>query len=265
MLQIQKMKTSKRVGIISGRFPSTKFWSNVNHQLYAEKHGYTYIHCNYPTVAKNPYLNKIYYLKNYFHLFDYLFWIDDDAFFFDLEKDILDFEPQAENFVSFCASPDFKELKTVISSGQFLIKCNDLGNQFLESVLTTDLQEVKKWWQPHHGFFSNGDQDAMVYLLETNPAFKNKAEIYNYKNFNSRAENVLENIDMHNPFVLHFTGKPEIKWKNYLLIQKKCGIGMSLVAEDYFQGYVYYRDKEAKKDSFDVKVKKRMKIFLKLK
>ena len=115
MIELDK----KRIGIISGRFPESKFHSQINHKLYADKHGYTYIHCNFPTRAINPYMNKVFFLKAYVHLFDYLFWIDDDAFFFDFEQDIIQYLPKGDHFFSCCSSPDFKELKTVISSGQF--------------------------------------------------------------------------------------------------------------------------------------------------
>ena len=74
------------VAIISGRFPQTTFNSSVNHKLYADTFGYDYIHCNWPTKAKNVYLNKIYYILQYIKKYDYIVWIDDDAFFFDFKK-----------------------------------------------------------------------------------------------------------------------------------------------------------------------------------
>ncbi|TWO34375.1 hypothetical protein E1J38_000570 [Seonamhaeicola sediminis] len=225
-----------KVCIISGRYPQTKFSSAINHKIYADKFGYSYIHCNYPTQAKNPYLNKIHYVLSFIDYFDYLVWIDDDAFFFDFEKDIMSFMPKGDKFLSFCKSPSFKELKTYLSSGQFIIKNNSLSKQFLRDILNISLNDIKAWWKKDLGYFSNGDQDAIIYLLLTKEAYKEKYILYNYKAFNSRAENLF-NKDVHKPLILHFTGKPNIKKSNYLKVQKLLGLPPSLVLKKYANAY----------------------------
>ncbi|WP_336127220.1 hypothetical protein [Mesoflavibacter sp. CH_XMU1422-2] len=245
-----------KVVIISGRYPETTFDSSVNHKLYADKFGYTYIHCNWPTKAKNLYLNKIYYLLAYFDFFDYLIWIDDDAFFFDFDKDVMDYKPKNNAFISLCKSPTFKTLKTPFSSGQFILQCNSLSKDFLKCVINQNLQEVKSWWQSELGYFTNGDQDAMVYLLHTQQKFINGLDLHDYKTFNSRFEN-LEQTDVHQPLILHFTGKPEIKIKNYNLTQKKLNLTSSLVPVNYLKEYTL--PKKSRKKLFY----KRLLIFLK--
>ncbi len=230
------MAVSKKVGIISGRYPLTRFNSAINHKVYADRFGYTYIHCNWPTQTKNPYFNKIEYLLAYIDLFDYLIWIDDDAFFYDFSKDIMQFAPADDTFLSICKSPSFKELKTYLSSGQFIIKCNTLAKQFLNEVKAQNLNQIKKWWEPSLGYFTRGDQDAIVYLLLMNPDYKDKFTLYDYKCFNSRFENLFEQ-DVHTPLILHFTGKPEIKWKTYLKTRKHTGLHSSLVPETLLKKY----------------------------
>ena len=116
---------------------------------------------------------------------------------------------------------------------------------------------VKGWWEERHGYFSNGDQDAMVYLIETNNTFEGKVELYNYKCFNSRVENILEYIEPHQPLVLHFTGKPDIKWRNYLLVQEKCNLGFSLVKNEYKEGYLIVNESFSK--GFKEKVASKLK------
>ncbi len=217
--------SSIKIGVISGRFPTTTFSSQINHKAYCEKHGYTYIHCNWPTGAKNPYMNKTRYIQTYYHLFDYIFWIDDDAFFMDFEKPLTEFLPEANNFFSVCASPDNRKLHTYISSGQFFLTCNELGRAFIDAIELVNLASVKAWWPEELGYFSNGDQDAMVYLLKTNPTFSGY-NLHHFRNFNSR---VADYFAGDNVFILHFTGTPKVKATHYRQVQKASGFGPTLL------------------------------------
>lgn len=247
-----------KIAIISGRFPSTQFNSSINHKLYADKYGYTYINCNWPTKAKNLYLNKIYYIISYLHLFDYLIWIDDDAFFLDFDKDIMTYAPQGEHFISFCKSPDFKDLKTYLSSGQFIVKSNDMAKFFFKDILNQNLNKIKLWWQGDLGYFSNGDQDIMVYMLLSMSKYHDRFKLYNYKAFNSRFEN-LKNIDVHTPLILHFTGVPAIKKSNYEKAQTMLNLNSSLVSKAYLSEY---KIPVNVKKSFYKKLKKKIRLFL---
>src|SRR5690606_883831 len=107
---------------------------------------YSFIHCNWPTTLKNGYLNKIVYIISYLNVYDTIIWIDDDAFFFDFEKDIMDYAPIGDSFISLCKSPSHKELKTFFSSGQFIVKSNKLSKQFFKDALEIELDLVEKWW-----------------------------------------------------------------------------------------------------------------------
>jgi hypothetical protein len=225
-----------KVCIISGRYPNTTFDSVVNHKVYADTFGYSYIHCNWPTTASNLYFNKIYYLLAYVDKYDYLIWIDDDAFFVDFEKDIMDFKPRDKNFLSICSSPTFKELFTFISSGQFILKSNATAKQFLKDILNQDLKKIKAVWTEKLGYFTNGDQDAMVYLLKTDRSYKGKFDLWDYKKFNSRFEN-LENKDKHYPLILHFTGTIPVKNENYTKAQSLLKRKANLVPEELLVGY----------------------------
>lgn len=222
---------NSRICVVSGRHPRTSFESDINHKFYCGLHGYCYIHCTWPTGAKNPYFNKIRYLKAYAPYFDYLFWIDDDAFFLDFEKSIDFLVPSGDEFMSICRSPDFKNIHTFISSGQFLLRCDDTGKNFLDAIEQVDLRVVSGWWREDLGFFSNGDQDAMIYLMQTDPRFSNFV-LHDYRRFNSRIEN-LENGE--SPFLIHFTGSAEKKAAALRRAQARLGRAPSLLpksAED---------------------------------
>lgn len=225
-----------KICIISGRYPITRFDSPINHKLYADKFGYSYIHCNWPTKEKNPYFNKIHYILSYLDSYDYIIWIDDDAFFFDFETDIMKFAPKGDSIFSACKSPSYKELKTFFSSGQFILKSNPLSKVFLKKILHQELSQVKKWWYDDLGFYTKGDQDIMVYLFHKDKEFINRFTLYDYKKFNSRPENLFK-IDSHKPLILHFTGRPEIKMENYKKVQKEFNLHPSLVPTKLLNSY----------------------------
>ncbi len=246
----------KSICIISGRYPTTVFQSPVNHRIYADSHKYSYIHCNWPTGLDNVYLNKIAYILQYIDHYDYIIWIDDDAFFMDFEKDIMDYAPKDDCFISFCKSPEHKALKTYLSSGQFIVKCNALAKQFFNDVLKTNLNEVKAWWTDDLGYFTNGDQDVMVYLLHQNEAYINRVKRYDYKCFNSRWENLIDE-DVHQPLILHFTGRGATKKQNYILAQNTLNLHPSLVPNSLLKPYGI-----ATQDSYLVAHKTQNKSFL---
>ena len=220
---------SPRIAIISGRYPESKFSAATNHKAYADRFNFSYIYCNWPTKNKNRYFNKIEYIKAYIDLFDYIFWIDDDAFFWNFEIDIRKFLPQDDHIFSACESPKYKEIFTFLSSGQFFLKNDPSSLNLLDQILKTPLSEVKSWWQDDLGYFTNGDQDLFVYLLKTK--YPNRFKLYPYKNFNSRVDN-LRGIESHKPTVLHFTGSEEKKIKDYAWVQNEYGLRPSLVSNE---------------------------------
>jgi hypothetical protein len=249
-----------KILILSGRYPQTTFNSAVNHKVYADLYGYDYIHCSWPTKYKNPYHNKIAYLLAHMEHYEYIIWIDDDAFFFDFETDIMKYAPSGATFMSACKSPSFKALKTYFSSGQFILRVNADSKAFLNAVLEQDLKEVKNWWRDDLGYFSNGDQDAMAYLFHEDEDYKEALELYDYKFFNSRTENIKDE-DVHTPLILHFTGKPLIKEFNYQWVQKYLNLHSSLVPSQYLTSYNVLYPK--KKPSFTRRFKNKLKAWLK--
>lgn len=224
--QAQYSTVMPRIGVVSGRYPTTKFASPTNHKAYCDRHGYVYLHCNWPTGAENPYMNKVAFIQSYMSLFDFLFWIDDDAFFLDIDRPLDAILPTDRSFLSICASPSYKEIHTYISSGQFAIRCNEIGLRFLEEVASTDLNEVRAWWSDDLGFFSNGDQDAMTYHLLTK--YEGFYDRHPHIAFNSRAEEVI-GTDWHDVFVVHFTGRPEVKHRDHSSVQRYLGRPPSLL------------------------------------
>ena len=215
-----------KICVLSGRYPKSEFSAYENHKVYSSQHGYYYINCNWPTIASNPYYNKLYYSLHYLDLFDFIFWIDDDAFFWDLNRSLDQFIPKGEKILSICKSPDNKNIKTLFNSGIFMLKCNYVGKLFIQAALETDLEIVKKWWVPEFGYFTGGDQDAFVFQYKTNQDYSDKFEIYHHSAFNSRYYE-LENFS--NVFIIHLTGTRIAKLETLLFIIKKFSLTENLI------------------------------------
>jgi hypothetical protein len=223
--------SQSRICVLSGRYPASRFESIYNHRAYCNRHGYTYIHCTWPSGQRNPYLNKLAYIREYFDFFDFIFWIDDDAFFLDIEKPLSEFLPAEDHYLSICSSPGFKTLKTFFSSGQFVLRCDALGKDFICSAMDLGEETVKNWWSEEYGFFTGGDQDRMVFLCNTERRFKEGFKLWDYKHFNSRAANIFGE-DPHEVFILHFTGNRRRKSADYAQIQKAMRRGPTLLTKE---------------------------------
>jgi len=232
-----------KVCIISGRYPATKFESAINHKIYADAFGYDYINCNWPTKEKNPYFNKIHYILSHIDFYDYIIWIDDDAFFLDFEVDIMKYSPKEANIMSVCESPSYKDLTTFFSSGQFILKLCSVSKSFLNEILLQELSTVEKWWSDDLGFYTKGDQDVMIYLFHTDKRFSNKVTLHDYKKFNSRVENLFD-VDLHKPLILHFTGTHKVKMENYRKVQNELNLHSSLVPVRLLSDYnIFFKNK----------------------
>jgi hypothetical protein len=210
------------IGILSGYYPGMRFNSPVNHRLYARQHGYRYIFDSTPRFDKRTYMRKLEAILEYLDLFDWLFWIDDDAYFTDFSVPLerfIDMAPGSDFIV--CKSPWTKEIFTHISSGQFLLRNTPTARRFIEEALATDLKIVQKWWKSHLGMFTKGDQDALVYLLESRPTYTAPfCSILEHSHFNSRLFEFERQLDDH--FLVHFTGQKKLLDKAQFCQRLRC-------------------------------------------
>lgn len=194
-----------RIGIVS-YCDHVRTLAHVNHELYATERGYTYIFDIAPTAAWK-YLAKMEKIVKFLPLFDWVFWIDDDAFVMDREVLLETFVDEAPDAtVIMCESPDRDGVWTWVSSGNFLIRNTPEALAFLRDVIATDLEVVREWWDPAvYGKFTRGDQDAIVYLLNTHPVYSREGFLSRlpYTAFNTRPEHFERPRDH---FLVHFTG-----------------------------------------------------------
>lgn len=209
----------------------SEFYSHWNHRAYAKKHGYSYINCGWPAGVSNKYLTKMVYIKEYIRKFDWIFWIDDDALFVNLDLPLEEFIPKGDKFLSFCRSPITNDGDFVyLGSGQFFIRGGELGASFIDAVLAVDISEVNKWWRPELGLFTRGDQDAIVYLLHEDDRFIDRAVIHPYTSFNSRISDLLR--DPTRVRVLHFTGIQQKKLRDHGVAMDFLKYGPALLPDE---------------------------------
>lgn len=204
-----------KLGVVSGFYPGRRFNSHVNHQAYCHTHGYYYIDASAPGVDRRRFFRKIEVVQQYLDLFDWLFWIDDDAYFTDFSKPLHSFLDLVNNeHMLICKSPSTKKIFTKFTSCAFFLKNSPEAHAFLKLSMQVDLHYLKtQFWTEQLGYFSNGDQDAFVYLTEVHPLFKDGfVKIVDHNQFNNRDFEFEKRLDEH--FLVHFTSGTKIQAKH---------------------------------------------------
>lgn len=161
------------IALVSG-CDTLRYCSFVGHQLYARRHGYTY-HLEFaPFEGARGYWHKVSALLAHLDAHDWVVWLDDDAFITDLDSSfIADAIGQAEAQGAFLAIagsvPD--ELNgawAAYNTGVFALRCDARSAELLGAMARVDLDELQAWWDPQRlGMFTHGDQDALVWFVET--------------------------------------------------------------------------------------------------
>ena len=197
-----------KIAIVSGFDKlQPRFESHINHKKYAEKHGYAY-YFDTDREPHNDYFSKIDKILKYLDLYDWIFWIDDDAFFVDHKIKLEDLiHTGGGKELIFCKSPvNLKGEFTLLNSGAFFVKNTIKTKKYLNNVLNVDLIHIKNWWKKEYGVFTNADQDVIYYLLYNGSEYSNNVffKIVEPKYFNSRPFNFQNKFDEY--FLCHFPG-----------------------------------------------------------
>lgn len=200
----------QRLCIVSGGIPH-RLKSDINHRLYAARHSHEYLHDTGPYAAlKNIYFFKLHSVEKALQYHDWVFWIDDDAFFTDFEKNLDDFiqDVGPDVFLVICKSPvNPQGWSTFLNSGVFFVKnCAD-SFAFLNAAKTVPLERVKSWWdETRLGPYTGTDQDAVTYALHENRSLT-KVRLLDYNAFNNRPYHYQALANEH--FIVHFPGVPD--------------------------------------------------------
>lgn len=185
-----------------------RFPTMINQRAYADRHGYRYQFDIAPRAGRtNLYNHKLSAIADALPLAEWLFWLDDDAAFTQLG---VSFEARVPELARedlsaiFCASPVNPQGGwTHLSSGNFFIRNDSVGRSLITKALKTDLSFVQTWWNSEQfGMYTHGDQDALVYQIETDQSIRQRTAILEYKRFNTRPYH-FECLTDH--FLVHFT------------------------------------------------------------
>jgi len=193
------------INIISG-CTITRFQSETNHRAYAAKHGYSYEFDSKQRELKSKYDHKMFIILEQPIDDEWCFWIDDDAFFMQLDQPLEQFLEgiPSDTQMIFPKSP-VNPLGgwTYLSAGNFFFRRSQLVHDFFERAIAHDVMMIKQWWDDSkYGLFTKGDQDKIVYELAQSPEVNAVTKIVGYDTFNFRPYHFKESSDEH--FLVHF-------------------------------------------------------------
>ena len=178
-------------------------------QKYCDLHNYILL------IGHDKYFNnrhvaweKIYFVYKNLKSFDYIVWIDADAFF---RIDNLEFN-MLETIINIYINKDliFSEdipFNGIINSGIFIVKNTDYSHKFLETIINTKDESCKKYFLKN-----NWEQECIRYYYNIdNNNLKGHSTIIKY--------GILQDFDndSSNSLIIHFAGRNNKYRKEQLL------------------------------------------------
>ena len=185
----------------------SKYSFEIN-QSYCTRHGYCYIQYN-DTIDKTrpPAWSKILAIKDQIDNFDWIFYIDADAIFFNHDIKIESFidvnfnmiisEAVNEQWVKqyYSDSKDFLN----INSGSFLIKGKNIWSKFLLDYIYSKTNRID------HHFWEN--QSLIDIILEQNPIINKKIKLLKQKELNGFEQDMYCYSDFSVfQYIIHYAG-----------------------------------------------------------
>lgn len=192
--------------IISGA-DSHRYNAHINHQRYADIRGIDYkFHLS--SGLPNPFFTKCYAILNSFDKgYDYVLWIDDDAFFIDHAWDCLSvFKNNPEDVIVTQGRTNKKSGITLFNNGIMFIKNTKTMQDLFSTIPNTDWNEMKSNWKTEWGPCEGNDQPRMIYLTQTR--YPHAVKILDYPGFNAHEITFKQrkNFLKTNPPIAHITG-----------------------------------------------------------
>jgi inositol phosphorylceramide mannosyltransferase catalytic subunit len=114
--------------------------TELNHRAYAQKHNYGYYPCRFnPAINRPASWGKLLVLMSQFKTNDWLFWIDADAVFTNMDKKIEDFITNKD----FIVGSNFEG----INCGAFLISTSQWSQMWLKRLYDMTDYIENPWWE----------------------------------------------------------------------------------------------------------------------
>jgi len=191
--------------IISGA-DSHRFDAHLNHERYAKSQGIDYKFYKSENLP-NPYFTKCYAIIDSFEQgYDYVLWIDDDAFFLNSNWNCRKIFDQYSEDVVVARGRNKKNGTTFFNNGIMFIRNTENMKDLFSSIPETPWKHLIKNWKPEWGPLTGNDQPRMIYLTQTR--YPNAVKVLDYPAFNAheiefhKSKNFLKT----NPPLVHITG-----------------------------------------------------------
>jgi len=193
--------------IISGA-DSYRYGAHINHQRYADARGIDYkFHLS--SGLANPFFTKCYAVLDSFDKgYNYVLWIDDDAFFINPTWDCLSvFKDSPEDVIVTQGRTNKKSSTTFFNNVIMFIRNTKNMQDLFQSIPNTSWGEVRSNWQAAWGPCEGNDQPRMIYLTQTR--YPDVVKILEYPGFNAHEITFKQrrNFLNTNPPIAHITGK----------------------------------------------------------
>lgn len=200
-----------KLAIVSGSNPN-RYRSHVNHAVYARLHGLPY-HLDFRKYEglQTPHFHKLRAILRVIDRYDWVLWLDDDAFFTDFSTDMRRFiqDVPPDVVMVACRSPINPEGGwTFLNSGVFFVRSCPEGRGLLEEALNTPKLTVEAAWRPEvYGMLTPGEQAHIIYVLHRN-GLLDRIRLHDFAEFNARPYHWPDGapLDLHS--IVHFPGSP---------------------------------------------------------
>ncbi|MCG7422653.1 hypothetical protein MHY29_07430 [Micrococcus sp. ACRRV] len=233
------MSETPIIGIVSGG-DEIRLRSYINHAIYAREHGLDYrVETGIDPHIVTKFDYKVSIIRRLLPHYEWLVWMDDDAFFTDFDATnitelVTAAEQDGQDLVIAEGPLEPNGFWSRVNTGVMIIRNSEVGRALVEATAAADLAKVRAWWDDERdGLFTNGDQDQMWWAIQTG-GHGTRVRIVGHRELNSRGH-YYEN-SLSDAFVMHFTGYPD-KELGVARFADRFGIGQELVPEDLLDKY----------------------------
>ncbi|GAB3018503.1 hypothetical protein GCM10011376_00460 [Nocardioides flavus (ex Wang et al. 2016)] len=209
--------------------------SYVNHAVYARLHELDYrLECGVDEGIGTKFFYKTSILARVLPRYDWVVWLDDDAFITDFDRDgfrqlIEQAEADGHSIVIAEGPLEPNGFWSVANTGVMCLKRSPEVFDLLSVMDDSHLEFARDWWDDErHGTFTGGDQDLFVWWMETR-GHRDRVRIVEHHALNSRGHYYEDSLS--DAFVMHFCGYPDKKI-GVVAFAERFGIGQELVPED---------------------------------
>ena len=193
--------------IISGA-DSYRYQAHINHQKYSNNRNIPYQFYKSKNLA-NPFFTKCYAILDSFEKgYEYVLWIDDDAFFINPNWNCMSiFKSFKEDVIVTQGRTNKKSGVTLFNNGVMFIRNTITMQNLFSAIPNVEWTKMKSNWNSNWGPCEGNDQPRMIYLTQTK--YHEVVKILDYPGFNAHEITFKQrkNFLQSNPPIVHITGQ----------------------------------------------------------